>query len=88
MHKDDLSKYEKKINAIYSENQDNPEIAVLNAEYMLYRYHYDIGNRNDVKEKIIALAQNFIGKKNIPESLEIISELFFTYDEKSFSGRT
>lgn len=83
LHKDDLSKYEKEINAIYSENQDNPKIAVLNAEYMLYRYHYDIGNRNDVKEKIIALAKNFIGKKNIPESLEIISELFFTYDEKA-----
>ncbi|WP_162624225.1 hypothetical protein [Blautia argi] len=42
-----------------------------------------LGNRNDVKEKIIALAKNFIGKKNIPESLGDYFRTFFTYDEKA-----
>lgn len=83
LNKNDLTKYEKEIDTIYNQNSDNAEISLLNIEYMLYRYHYDLGNRNTVKKEIVSLVKKFKNNGTIPESLDIISELFYNYDQKN-----
>lgn len=83
LNKNDLSTYEKEIDTIYNQNSDNAEIALLNIEYRLYRYHYDLGNRKTAKTAIVSLVKKFKNNSTIPESLDIISELFYNYDEKN-----
>lgn len=82
LNKNDLSKYEKEIDTIYNQNSDNAEIAVLNIEYMLYRYHCNLESRDTVKTEIVSLVKKFMNNGIFSESLAIISELFFQYDAK------
>lgn len=80
--KNDLTEYEKEIDYIYNQNSDDTDFMLLNSEYQLYRYHHDLKKRSSVKEILISQINNFRENESIPETFDIISELFLQYDAK------
>lgn len=78
----ELSEYETEINRITSKNNDE-HIQLLNAEFQLYRYHNELMHRNTVIQTFLLTVNKYMESGSIPETYDVISELFLRYDEKN-----
>lgn len=78
----DLSEYETEIRKITHKVSD-VDIRLLNTEFQLYRYYYDLAHRNTVKRALLSTVDKYMETSSISETYDVISELFLQYDGRN-----